>query len=138
MPKQSGGLLLWRRSPDLEVLLAHPGGPFYARKDDGVWSLPKGEPEPGEDLLTAARREFAEELGLPAPTGEPVPLGEVRYRSGKVVTAWAVEGDLDPAAIAPGLFETTLRGRVVRFPEVDRVAWFAPSVGRVKLLPAQR
>ncbi len=138
MPKQSGGLLLWRRSPDLEVLLAHPGGPFYARKDDGVWSLPKGEPEPGEDLLTAAYREFAEELGLPAPPGEPVPLGEVRYTSGKVVTAWAIEGDLDPAAIEPGLFELTLRGRAVMVPEVDRVAWFAPAEGRVKLLPAQR
>ena len=137
MPKQSGGLLLWRRSPHLEVLLAHPGGPFYARKDDGVWSLPKGEPEPGEDLLTAACREFAEELGLPAPDGPPVPLGEVRYSSGKVVTAWAVEGDLDPDAIQPGLFEMTWAGRVQTFPEVDRVAWFAPAEGRVKLLPAQ-
>ena len=138
MTKQSGGLLLWRRTPDLEVLLAHPGGPFYARRDDGVWSLPKGEPLPGEDLLTAARREFAEELGLPAPPGDPVPLGEVRYRSGKVVTAWAIEGELDPAAIEPGLFELTLHGRVLMVPEVDRVAWFAPAVGRVKLLPAQR
>ena len=138
MPKQSAGLLLWRRSPDLEVLLAHPGGPFYARKDDGVWSLPKGEAEPDEDLLTAARREFAEELGLPAPPGEPMPLGEVRYSSGKVLTAWAVEGDLDPAAIVPGLLELTLRGRVQQVPEVDRVAWFAPALGRVKLLPAQR
>lgn len=131
-------MLLWRRSPGLEVLLAHPGGPFYARRDDGVWSLPKGEAEPGEDLLAAARREFAEELGVPVPAGEPVPLGEVRYSSGKVVTAWAVEGDLDPATIVPGLFELTLRGRVQSFPEVDRVAWFDPAVGRVKLLPAQR
>ena len=138
MPKLSGGLLLWRRSPSLEVLLAHPGGPFYARKDDGVWTLPKGEPEPGEDLLTAARREFAEELGLPAPDGAPLPLGEVRYSSGKVVTAWAIEGDLDPNTIQPGLFELTWAGRVQRFPEIDRVAWFAPAEGRVKLLPAQR
>src|SRR3954462_5898520 len=104
VPKTSGGLLVGRRPPDVEVLLAHPGGPFYARKDDGVWSLPKGEPAPGEDLLTAAYREFAEELGVAAPVGEPVPLGEVRYSSGKVVTAWAIEGDLDPAAIEPGLF----------------------------------
>ena len=138
MAKQSAGLLLWRRSPRLEVLLAHPGGPLYARKDDGVWSLPKGEPEPGEDLLTAARREFAEELGLPAPDAPPVPLGEVRYRSGKVVTAWAVEGDVDPDAIVPGMFEMTWAGRVQTFPEIDRVAWFAPAAGRVKLLPAQR
>ena len=138
MPKLSGGLLLWRRSPSLEVLLAHPGGPFYARKDDGVWTLPKGEPEPGEDLLTAARREFAEELGLPAPDGELLPLGEVRYSSGKVVTAWAIEGDLDPNTIQPGLFELTWAGRVQSFPEIDRVAWFAPGEGRVKLLPAQR
>jgi predicted NUDIX family NTP pyrophosphohydrolase len=138
VPKPSGGLLLWRRTPDVEVLLAHPGGPFYARKDEGVWSLPKGEPEPGEDLLVTARREFAEELGLPAPTGTPVPLGEVRYSSGKFVTAWAVEGDLDPAAIEPGLFELTWAGRVQSFPEVDRVAWFSPAEGRVKLLPAQR
>jgi predicted NUDIX family NTP pyrophosphohydrolase len=136
--KLSAGLLLWRRSPGLQVLLAHPGGPFYARKDDGVWSLPKGEPEPGEDLLTAARREFAEELGLPAPDCQPLPLGEVRYSSGKVVTAWAVEGDLDPTALQPGLFELTWAGRVQRFPEIDRVAWFAPAEGRVKLLPAQR
>ena len=138
MPKTSAGLLLWRRSPEVQVLLAHPGGPFYARKDDGVWSLPKGEPEPGEDLLAAARREFAEELGLPAPDAPPVPLGEVRYSSGKVVTAWAVEADLDPAAIEPGLFEMAWAGRVQRFPEVDRVEWFALAAGRVKLLPAQR
>ena len=138
MAKQSAGLLVWRRFAGVEVLLAHPGGPFYARKDDGVWSLPKGEPEPGEDLLAAAYREFAEELGLPAPPGEPASLGEVRYTSGKVVTAWAIEGEVDPAAIVPGLFELTVHGRVQLVPEIDRVAWFAPAVGRVKLLPAQR
>jgi predicted NUDIX family NTP pyrophosphohydrolase len=138
MSRQSAGLLVWRRAPALEVLLAHPGGPFYARKDDGVWTLPKGEPEAGEDLLAAARREFEEELGLPAPAGDPVPLGEVRYSSGKVVTAWALEGDLDPERIVPGTCEITVRGAALTIPEVDRVAWFALDAGRVKLLPAQR
>ena len=138
MPKQSAGLLLWRRAPELEVLLAHPGGPFYARKDDGVWSVPKGEPEAGEDLLAAAYREFAEELGMAPPPGEPLSLGEVRYSSGKVVTAWAVQGDLDPAWIVPGTCEITVRGVAQTIPEVDRVAWFALAAGSVKLLPAQR
>jgi predicted NUDIX family NTP pyrophosphohydrolase len=138
VPKLSAGLLVWRRRPDLEVLLGHPGGPLYARKDDGVWTIPKGEPEPGEDLLTAAYREFTEELGISAPDTTPVSLGEVRYKSGKVVTAWAVEGDLDPAAIRPGTFEMPWAGRVQSFPEIDRVAWFAPASGRVKLLPAQQ
>jgi predicted NUDIX family NTP pyrophosphohydrolase len=139
VPRQSAGLLLWRRAGEqVQVLLAHPGGPFYARKDDGVWSLPKGEVDPDEDLLGAARREFEEELGLPAPAGEAVPLGEVRYSSGKVVTAWAVEGDLDPADVVPGTCEVTVRGTVLTVPEVDRVAWFALPAGRVKLLPAQR
>jgi predicted NUDIX family NTP pyrophosphohydrolase len=138
MGRQSAGLLLWRRAAEIDVLLAHPGGPFYARKDDGAWTLPKGEAEPGEDLLAAARREFAEELGLPVPPGEPVPLGEVRYSSGKVVTAWAVQGDLDPAAVVPGTCEITVGGRALTIPEVDRVAWFPLPTARVKLLPAQR
>ena len=137
VPKQSAGLLLWRRAPDLQVLLAHPGGPLYVRKDAGVWTLPKGEPESGEELLAAAHREFAEELGVAPPEGEPLPLGQVRYKSGKVVTAWALEGDLDVTTLKPGLFEMVWRGRVQSFPEVDRAEWFAPAEGRVRLLPAQ-
>ena len=95
--KRSAGLLLWRRSPDgrLEVLLGHPGGPLFARKDEGVWSVPKGEYLPGEEPLAAAYREFTEELGVAPPDGEPVHLGEVVQRSGKVVTVWAQPGDLD-------------------------------------------
>lgn len=138
MPKQSAGLLLWRHAPRLEVLLAHPGGPLYARKDEGVWTLPKGEPEPGEDLLTAALREFTEELGIEPPPGTPLLLGEVRYQSGKVVTAWALEGDLDVSAVVPGLFEMAWHGRVQSFPEVDRAEWFDLPTARGKLLPAQR
>ena len=138
MSRVSAGLLLWRRAPHLEVLLAHPGGPFYARKDEGAWTVPKGEAEVGEDLLTTAYREFEEELGIAPPAGPALPLGEVRYSSGKVVTAWAVQGDLDPARIVPGTCEITLRGVVQTIPEVDRVAWFAVAEGRVKLLPAQR
>jgi predicted NUDIX family NTP pyrophosphohydrolase len=137
VPPQSAGLLVWRRSPDLQVLLAHPGGPFYARKDDGVWTLPKGEVDEGEDLLTAAYREFQEELGLPAPAGEPVPLGQVRQRSGKIVTAWAMEGDVDVDAVVPGLFEMPWRGRLQSFPEIDRAAWFGLPAAREKLLTAQ-
>ena len=137
MPKRSAGVLLWRRSPDLQVLLAHPGGPLYVRKDAGAWTLPKGEPEPDEELLAAAYREFAEELGVAPPDGDPLPLGTVRYKSGKVVTAWALEGDLDVTTLKPGLFEMAWRGRVQMFPEVDRAEWFAPAEGRVKLLPAQ-
>jgi predicted NUDIX family NTP pyrophosphohydrolase len=135
--RQSAGLLVWRRSPELQVLLVHPGGPFYARKDDGVWTLPKGEVEADEDLLAAAYREFEEELGLPVPAGEPLPLGQVRQKSGKIVTAWAVEGELDVDAVVPGLFEMPWRGQVQSFPEVDRAAWFDLPAARLKLLAAQ-
>lgn len=139
----SGGLLCWRRSPDdgaLQVLVAHMGGPFWARKDERAWSIPKGECDPGEDPLAAARREWTEELGLPAPGGDVVDLGEVRNTSGKRVRAWAVQGDVDPEAIVPGTFETEWpprSGRTQEFPEVDRVAWVAPDVARVKLVAAQ-
>jgi predicted NUDIX family NTP pyrophosphohydrolase len=105
VPKRSAGLLLYRTSPDLQVLLVHPGGPFFARKDDGVWSVPKGEYEPDEDPLAAARREFAEELGTAPPDGEPIDLGEITQRAGKIVTAWALEGDLDVAAVVSNTFE---------------------------------
>jgi predicted NUDIX family NTP pyrophosphohydrolase len=123
----------------LQVLLAHPGGPFWARKDAGAWSIPKGEYEAGEDALTAARREFREELGI-APQGECQPLGEVKQKGGKIVTAFALAGDLDAGAIVPGTFEMEWppkSGRLQRFPEVDRAAWFDIDEARRKIVPAQ-
>jgi predicted NUDIX family NTP pyrophosphohydrolase len=138
MPLHSAGILLWRRSPDLQVLLVHPGGPLHARKD--VWGIPKGLVEPGEELREAAYREFVEELGLPVPPGRPVPLGDIRQKGGKLVTGWAIEGDLDPTTIVPGLFEMVWpprSGQIQRFPEIDRAEWFAVAVARAKLLPAQ-
>ncbi|WP_326565630.1 NUDIX domain-containing protein [Amycolatopsis rhabdoformis] len=138
--KHSAGLLLFRRRAEVEVLLAHMGGPFWAKKDDAAWSLPKGELEDGEDPESAARREFSEELGLPAPDGSWLPLGDVR-QSGKVVTAWAVEAELDPAAVVPGTFSLEWpprSGRTQEFPEVDRVEWFGLEAARVKLVKGQR
>jgi predicted NUDIX family NTP pyrophosphohydrolase len=123
----------------LQVLLAHPGGPLWARKDAGVWSIPKGEYEPDEDALTAAKREFFEELGL-VPQGECQPLGEIRQKSGKIVTAFALAGDLDVNAIRPGTFEMEWppkSGSKQSFPEVDRVAWCDVDEARRKILPAQ-
>jgi predicted NUDIX family NTP pyrophosphohydrolase len=140
--RHSAGLLVFRgRDEELEVLLGHMGGPFWARRDAGAWSLPKGEPEPGEDLLAAARREFEEELGLPAPPGHPHPLGEIRQSGGKVVTAWAVEGDLDPDLVVPGTFSMEWprgSGTVRSFPEVDRVAWLDLRSARERLVTGQR
>jgi predicted NUDIX family NTP pyrophosphohydrolase len=133
---------MFRRGTDgLEVLLGHMGGPFWARKDIGGWSVPKGEYEPDEQPLAAARREFLEELGLPAPEGELIDLGEVRQSSGKVVTAWGVEGDLDPADIVPGTFEMEWpkgSGQLREFPEIDRVAWLDVDAARAKIVAAQR
>jgi predicted NUDIX family NTP pyrophosphohydrolase len=109
------------------VLLAHPGGPLFASRDHGSWTVPKGEPEPGEDDLAAARREFAEEIGIDPPDGEAVPLGEARQRGGKVNAVWALEGDLDTTAVRSNTFELEWpprSGRRQSFPEVDRVAWF--------------
>lgn len=139
MPARSAGLLLWRRRAGLEVLLAHPGGPLHAKRD--VWGIPKGLVEPGEDLLATAYREFAEELGLPVPPGEPLPLGEIVQKGGKVVTAWALEGDLDVTALEPGLFEMVWpprSGWVQSFPEIDRAEWFDVDAARAKMLPAQQ
>ncbi|WP_336157599.1 NUDIX domain-containing protein [Amycolatopsis sp. VC5-11] len=139
--KRSAGVLVYRRGADgVEVLLAHMGGPFWAKKDLAAWSLPKGEIEEGEEPEAAARREFAEELGVAVPDGEWVSLGEVR-QSGKVVTAWAVEGELDPGVVVPGVFEMEWppRSGVMReFPEVDRVEWFSLEAAREKLVKGQR
>ncbi|MGW1160108.1 NUDIX domain-containing protein [Streptomyces sp. NPDC002519] len=139
--RRSAGLLLFRRTGHgLEVLLGHMGGPFFARREAGAWTVPKGEYEAGEPSFEAARREFREELGLPPPDGAAVPLGEVRQTGGKVVTAWAVEADLDPAAIVPGTF--TLEwpprsGRRAEFPELDRVEWFGLDRAREVIARAQ-
>ncbi|HEX5065176.1 MAG TPA: NUDIX domain-containing protein [Myxococcota bacterium] len=139
MPRKSAGLLLFRRAPGgLEVLLVHPGGPFFARRDLGVWSIPKGEVGPGEDLLAAARRELAEETGFSS-DGEAIPLGEVRQAS-KTVHAFAVEGDADPAALKSNLCEIEWpgkSGRRITVPEVDRAAWFSLDAARERLVAAQ-
>lgn len=138
--KQSAGILLHRDgAAGVEVLLGHLGGPLWARKDEGGWGIPKGEIEPQEDTSAAARREFAEELGLPVPEGEWVDLGTVR-QSSKQVQVWAVRGDLDPAAVVPGTFTMEWpprSGRSEEFPEVDRVEWFALDVAATKILKGQ-
>jgi predicted NUDIX family NTP pyrophosphohydrolase len=139
--RRSAGLLLYRHGArGLEVLLVHPGGPIWARRDEGVWSIPKGEYEDDEDPLAAAQREFAEELGHPAPGGAESELGEVRQKSGKVVTAWALAGDLDAADITSNTFTMEWpprSGRMSEFPEVDRAQWFTADEARSKLNPAQ-
>ncbi|MFF4033794.1 NUDIX domain-containing protein [Streptomyces sviceus] len=140
--KTSAGLLLFRHTSDgLEVLLGHMGGPFFARRDSGAWSVPKGEYEPeSESAWDAARREFQEELGLPPPDGEAVPLGTVRQTNGKVVTAWAIEADLDPATVVPGVFSMEWppkSGRSQEFPELDRVEWFGLDRARAVIVKAQ-
>lgn len=136
----SAGLLMYRRRDGrLEVLLVHPGGPFFAKKDRGAWSVPKGLVEPGEDPLETACRELTEETGLSA-TGPFVPLGHVRQRSGKVVHAWAFEGDCDPDAIRSNTFEMEWpprSGRRARFPEVDRAAFFGLTEAGERINPAQ-
>jgi len=140
-PRRSAGLLLFRRTGEgLEVLLGHMGGPYFARKDAGAWTVPKGEYAPGEPAWEAARREFREELGLEPPDGQAVPLGEVRQTGGKVVTVWAVEGDLDPGAVSPGTFTMEWpprSGRLTEFPELDRVRWFGLDAGRAVIVTAQ-
>lgn len=138
--RTSAGILLFRRTAGLEVLLGHMGGPFWARKDEGAWSIPKGEPSPGEDPWATALREFAEELGVPAPAGSPVPLGDVRQSGGKVVTAWALEGDLDVSSIASNQVEIAWpprSGRTLMVPELDRAGWFAPDEARRLVVKAQ-
>lgn len=136
----SAGLLLYRRTPaGLELFLAHPGGPFWRGRELGAWTIPKGLVAPGEELLDAARREFHEETGI-LPREPFLPLGSVRQKAGKVIHAWAWEGDADPAAV---ISDTTScewprgSGRSLTFPEVDRCAWFQPDAARTRLNPAQ-
>jgi predicted NUDIX family NTP pyrophosphohydrolase len=140
MPKRSAGILLFRRTgPQVEVLLVHPGGPFWKNKDDGAWSIPKGEYETDEDPLAAAKRELAEETGL-TPSGDFFPLGGVRQTGGKLVTAWAVEGDCDAENIRSNTFSMPWppgSKRLAEFPEVDRAGWFVAEVARRKILKGQ-
>jgi predicted NUDIX family NTP pyrophosphohydrolase len=142
MPARSAGLLLYRlRDGKPEVLLVHPGGPFWKRKDAGAWSLPKGEIEPGEAPLDVARREFEEELGLSPPEGPMIGLGSARQAGGKVVEAWAVAGDLDVARIESVTFEVEWppkSGTRQAFPEVDRAEWFDLETARRKILEGQK
>lgn len=141
MPKTSAGLLMYRRKEGhIEVLLVHPGGPFFRNKDDGAWSIPKGELEPGEEPLAAACREFTEEIGI-EPQGPFTPLTPIRQKGGKVVHAWAFEGDCDPAAISPNTFPLEWpprSGKMVDFLEVDRAEFFDLETARRKINPAQR
>jgi predicted NUDIX family NTP pyrophosphohydrolase len=137
----SAGLIVFReREGVLEVLLGHMGGPFWARKDEGAWSIPKGELDDGEPPLAAARREFQEELGHAPPDGPLLELGEIRQKAGKVVVAFAVEGDFDPARLRPGTFAMQWpprSGRTQEFPEVDRVAWFDLATAKRKIVRGQ-
>jgi predicted NUDIX family NTP pyrophosphohydrolase len=139
----SAGILLYRRNPHgggLEVLLAHPGGPWFVTKDAGHWSIPKGEADADEPLLDVARREFAEETGHDVPDGLPIELGSIVQKGGKTVHAWAVEGDLDPDAARSNEFEMEWpprSGRRTSFPEIDRVAWFGPAAARAHIKATQ-
>jgi predicted NUDIX family NTP pyrophosphohydrolase len=139
--KRSAGILLYRLSGGVpEVLLVHPGGPFWARRDAGAWSVPKGEYEDADDPLAAARREFEEETGTALDTGELLELGDVKQKNGKVVSAWAAEGDLDPDAVHSNTFTMEWpprSGRTAEFPEIDRAGWFGIDEAREKLNPAQ-
>jgi predicted NUDIX family NTP pyrophosphohydrolase len=141
VPKRSAGILLYRRARgDPEVLLVHPGGPYWAKKDLGAWSIPKGEYDDAEDARACALREFEEELGAPPPEGELTALGAATQSGGKVVTAWAAEGDLDAAAARSNTF--TLEwpprsGQMREFPEIDRADWFTLDEARRRINPAQ-
>jgi predicted NUDIX family NTP pyrophosphohydrolase len=142
VPVTSAGILLYRlgAAAGCEVLLGHMGGPFWARKDDGAWSIPKGEHGPDEEPLAVARREFEEELGSPVPATDVLPLGQLRVSSGKLLTVWAAEGDLDAAATVSNTFAIEWpprSGKVQEFPEVDRSAWFGLTEARAKLVKGQ-
>jgi predicted NUDIX family NTP pyrophosphohydrolase len=141
MPKKSAGVLLYREvAGQLEVLLVHPGGPFWAKKDDGAWSIPKGEFDDSEDPLAAARREFAEEIGVAVPDGALIPLGSQRQGSGKIVHAWALQGDFDPAQLRSNMFSMEWppkSDQQQEFPEVDRAAWFPVAEAARKIVKGQ-
>jgi predicted NUDIX family NTP pyrophosphohydrolase len=141
MPKRSAGLLVYRlRDGVVEVLIGHPGGPFWARKDDGAWSIPKGEYAEDEDPWAAAQREFSEEIGLAPPDGPRIDMAPLRQPGGKVVTAFAVRGDLDVSDSVSNTFELEWpkgSGRVRQYPEIDRVGWFSVTQARTKLLKGQ-
>jgi predicted NUDIX family NTP pyrophosphohydrolase len=138
---ESVGLVLYRlRDGTPEVLLVHPGGPFWKGRDEGVWSIPKGEMRPGESRLDVARREFREELGLPPPDGDLAPLGSVRQAGGKIVHAWAAQGDVDVTRVSSGTFALEWpprSGKMQEFPEVDRAEWFDLAAAKRKILPRQ-
>ena len=142
MPRMSAGLLLYRTGPEgVDVLIGHPGGPFWARKDDAAWSIPKGEYTEDEDPWTAAKREFVEEIGLPVPDGPRVALPPVRQLGGKIVTAFAVEADLDITASVSNTFELEWpkgSGKFKEYPEIDRVSRFSVADAQIKLLKGQR
>ena len=141
MPKESAGLLLYRPSnSSTEVFLVHPGGPFWANKDAGSWSIPKGEIEAGENLLAAAKREFREETGLLIPPGTFQALKPIRQKSGKIVHAWAAQCDLDSAAVKSNTFSMEWpprSGKMREFPEIDRAGWFEIAVAKSKILKSQ-
>jgi predicted NUDIX family NTP pyrophosphohydrolase len=141
MPQRSAGILMYRRKRGaVEVLLVHPGGPFWKKKDEGAWSIPKGLYEESEDALAAARREFEEETGA-APAGEFIPLGEFRQSSAKIVSVWAVEGEFDVTKLTSNTFALEWppkSGKINDFPEIDRAAWFSPNEARRKILKGQR
>jgi predicted NUDIX family NTP pyrophosphohydrolase len=140
-PRTSAGILLYRRRDgQLEVLLGHPGGPFFRTRDAGHWTIPKGEVDGDEELLAVARREFEEETGHPPPGGDPIDLGSIVQKGGKVVHGWGLEGDLDPAAAVSNTFEMTWppgSGRVGTFPEIDRVEWFGVEEACARVKPTQ-
>jgi predicted NUDIX family NTP pyrophosphohydrolase len=140
MPKESAGLLLYRkRRGSPEVFLVHPGGPFWANKDDGAWSIPKGELDAGENPLEAAKREFLEETGLVA-EGEYRPLEPIRQKGGKIVHAWAIQGDVEPTAVKSNTFSMEWppgSGKLRKFPEVDRAGWFKIDAAKRKILKSQ-
>ena len=141
MARRSAGILLYRvAAGEPEVLLVHPGGPYWARKDAGAWSIPKGEYDDGEDPQACALREFEEETGTALPPGELIELGDVKQKGGKVVTAWVAEGDLDADAVSSNTFTMEWpprSGRTAEFPEIDRAGWFGIATAREKLVPAQ-
>jgi len=142
MTRRSAGILLFRRTQSgaIEVLLAHPGGPVWASRDAGAWGIPKGEYGPGEGPIDVARREFEEETGHPAPAGAGIDLGEIRQKGGKVVVAWAMEGQLDPATASSNTFPfqwPPRSGQWITIPEVDRVAWFSPEEARLRIKDTQ-